>query len=186
MSGSALGDHSALGDCSSLGAPAAGASSVRAVAGTGAHGTMAETATEIEELDVDAPRVAIVASEREDLFTLERAEAELRRRSITSETRVMSADEEPRAVADYTENARLRGIRVIIAGAGPQARLPAAITIHTRLPVIGVPLSSRHAHADELGELLGARADDVDEPIAWVGLDDAVGAAVLAARIIGI
>ena len=145
---------------------------------------LAETAAEIRQLDADAPRVAIVVSEREDLSTLERAEAELRRRSIRSETRVMSADEEPRAVADYTENARVRGIRVIIAGAGPHARLPAAITVHTRLPVIGVPLSSRHARAEEIGRLLGGPAEDVDEPVAWVGLDDAAGAAVLAARIL--
>jgi 5-(carboxyamino)imidazole ribonucleotide mutase len=145
---------------------------------------LAATAAEIAQLDVDSPRVAIVVSDREDLLTLGRAEAELEARGISSETRVMSADEEPGAVAEYTENARERGIRVIIAGAGPAARLPHTITVHTRLPVIGVPLSSQHTRAEELGPLLGARAEDVEEPVAWVGLDDAVGAAVLTARIL--
>ncbi len=72
---------------------------------------LAETAAEIEQIDVDAPRVAIVVAGREDLFILERAETELRNHGITSEVRVMSAAEAPRAIAEYTENAQLRGIR---------------------------------------------------------------------------
>ncbi|HTU31891.1 MAG TPA: AIR carboxylase family protein [Solirubrobacteraceae bacterium] len=147
--------------------------------------TLAETAAEIEQIDVDAPRVAIVVAERENLLILERAETELENRGITSEVRVMSAAEEPRAVADYTENAQLRGIRVIIAGAGPQARLPAMITAHTELPVIGVPLTSQGARAGGLDALLSGGGATGAEPVAWVALDDATGAAVLAARILG-
>jgi 5-(carboxyamino)imidazole ribonucleotide mutase len=145
---------------------------------------LAEVAADLEQLEVDAPRVAIVVSDTEDLLTLERARRELDDRGIRSEERVMSADEDPEAVAAYTENARSRGIRVIIAGAGPAARLPATVTVHTRLPVIGIPLTSQGTRASELGALLADRAQDVEEPIAWVGLDDAVGAAVLAARIL--
>jgi 5-(carboxyamino)imidazole ribonucleotide mutase len=147
---------------------------------------LAETAAEIAQIDVDAPRVAIVVAERADLLILERAETELQNRGISSEVRVMSADEEPRMVAEYTENAQLRGIRVIIAGAGPHARLPSLITAHTELPVIGVPLTSRGARAGELDGLLSHSAEGPEpEPVAWVELDDAVGAAVLAARILG-
>ena len=145
--------------------------------------TMADTAAEIEQIDVDAPRVSIVVSDKEDLLTLERAESELDERGIRSETRVMSADEEPAAVADYTENAQLRGIRVIIAGAGPAARLASAITTHTHLPVIGVPLTSQGAALDGLDVLL--TETPIGEPVAWVGLDEARNAAVLAARILG-
>ena len=148
-------------------------------------GPLAEAAAEIEQIDVDAPRVSIVVAERADLLILERAETELERRGVTSEVRVMSADEEPRAVAEYTENAQLRGIRVIIAGAGPAARLPAVITTHTALPVIGVPLSSQGAHAGGLDALLSERPAPAGDPVAWVGLDDAVNAAVLAVRILG-
>jgi 5-(carboxyamino)imidazole ribonucleotide mutase len=97
----------------------------------------------------------------------------------------MSAEEEPGAVAEYTEHAQLRGIRVIIAGAGPQARLPTMITAHTDLPVIGVPLTSQDARSGGLAGLLSPPEGSPDpEPVAWVGLDDATGAAVLAARIL--
>jgi 5-(carboxyamino)imidazole ribonucleotide mutase len=146
--------------------------------------TLAETAAEIEQIDVDAPRVAIVVAEREDLLILERAETELDNRGISSEVRVMSATEEPRAVADYTENAQLRGIRVIIAGAGPQAALPSMITARTDLPVIGVPLTSQGARIEGLDALLSGGGATGTEPVAWVALDDATGAAILAARIL--
>jgi phosphoribosylaminoimidazole carboxylase PurE protein len=145
---------------------------------------LSETAAEIEQIDVDAPRVAIVVADREDLLILERTETELDNRGISSEVRVMSATEEPRAVSDYTENAQLRGIRVIIAGAGPQARLPSMITAHTELPVIGVPLTSQGARIDGLDALLSGGGATGTEPVAWVALDDATGAAILAARIL--
>jgi phosphoribosylaminoimidazole carboxylase PurE protein len=142
-----------------------------------------EPLAELDGIDVDAPRVAIVVSDKEDLLTMERAETELDERGISSEVRVMSADEEPRAVAEYTENAQLRGIRVILAGAGPAARLPSAITVHTELPVIGVPLTSQGAEAGRLDVLLSETP--IGQPVAWVGLDEARNAAVLAARILG-
>lgn len=149
------------------------------------------TAVEIEQIDVDAPRVAIVVAEREDLLTLERAETELQARGITSEVRVMPTGDAPRAdagaerrIAEYTENAQLRGIRVIIAGGGPLAGLPALISAHTELPVIGVPLTSRGAEAGHLDALVTEHPAPAGEPVAWVGLDDAVNAAVLAARIL--
>ena len=55
----------------------------------------------------------------------------------------MSAHRDPEIVADYCRNARMRGLRVIIAGAGLSAALPGVAAAHTDLPVIGVPLSSR-------------------------------------------
>jgi 5-(carboxyamino)imidazole ribonucleotide mutase len=73
---------------------------------------------------------------------------------------------------------------VIIAGAGPAARLPMMITTHTELPVIGVPLSSQGAQSG-LDDLLRESPAPDGEPVAWVGLDDAVNAAVLAVRILG-
>jgi 5-(carboxyamino)imidazole ribonucleotide mutase len=79
----------------------------------------------------------------------------------------------------------MRGIRVIIAGAGPAARLATLITVHTKLPVIGVPLTSQGAEAGQLDALLSERSGERDEPVAWVGLDAALAAAALAARILG-
>ena len=95
---------------------------------------LAETAVEIDELDVDEPQVAILMGSKSDLPAMEKAETELTERGIRSETRVMSAHREPDIVADYAKNARLRGIKVIIAGAGLSAALPGVVAAHTDLP----------------------------------------------------
>jgi hypothetical protein len=104
---------------------------------------MSETAADIQDLDVDSPRVAILMGSESDMPAMEKAEQELTKREILSETRVMSAHRQPDIVADYAKNAKLRGIRVIIAGAGLSAALPGVVAAHTDLPVIGVPLTSR-------------------------------------------
>ena len=146
---------------------------------------LAETAAEIEDIDADAPRVAILAEAKDDLETLERAQTELTDREIRSETRVLSADDDADALAEYADNAQLRGIRVVIAGTGTSARLPSALTAHTELPVIGVPLTSQGARAGDLDPLLSGNPTPPQDPVAWVGLDGARQAAVLAARILG-
>ena len=147
---------------------------------------LAETQAEIEELDVDAPRVAILMGSKSDLPAMERAATELADRGITSETRVMSAHREPDTVADYAKNAKLRGIRVIIAGAGLSAALPGVVAAHTELPVIGVPLTSRTSIAGGLDALLSISQMPPGVPVACVGVDNARNAAVLAARILSI
>ena len=148
--------------------------------------TLAETAAEIEELDVDEPQVAILMGSKSDLPAMAKAETELAERGIRSETRVMSAHREPDVVADYAKNARLRGIRVIIAGAGLSAALPGVVAAHTDLPVIGVPLTSRTSVAGGLDALLSIAQMPPGVPVACVGVDNARNAAVLAARILSI
>jgi 5-(carboxyamino)imidazole ribonucleotide mutase len=147
--------------------------------------SMAEAAAEIEELDVDAPRVGIVMGSKSDMPAMERAEQELTERGIRSETRVMSAHREPDVVADYARNAKLRGLRVIIAGAGLSAALPGVVAAHTELPVIGVPLTSRTSVAGGLDALLAIAQMPPGVPVACVGVDNPRNAAVLAARILG-
>ena len=71
----------------------------------------------------------------------------------------MSAHREPDVVADYCKNARMRGLRVIIAGAGLSAALPGTAAAHTDLPVIGVPLTSRMSALGGLDALLSHHAD---------------------------
>ena len=83
-----------------------------------------EPVVELEELEVDAPLVGIVMGSKSDLERMEAAEKELIERGIRCEVRVMSAHREPDKVADYARNARMRGLRVIIAGAGLSAALP--------------------------------------------------------------
>jgi 5-(carboxyamino)imidazole ribonucleotide mutase len=146
--------------------------------------TVAEPVTEFEELDVDAPRVGIVMGSKSDLPAMEAAEKELTERGIRSEVRVMSAHREPDKVADYAKNARMRGLRVIIAGAGLSAALPGVVAAHTDLPVIGVPLTSRTSIGGGLDALLSIVQMPPGVPVACVGVDNAKNAAVLAARIL--
>jgi 5-(carboxyamino)imidazole ribonucleotide mutase len=146
--------------------------------------TLAEPSQAFEELDVDAPRVAILMGSKSDMEAMEKAETELRDRGIRSETRVMSAHREPDTVAEYAKNARMRGIRVIIAGAGLSAALPGVVAAHTDLPVIGVPLTSRTSVAGGLDALLSVSQMPPGVPVACVGVDNARNAAVLAWRIL--
>jgi 5-(carboxyamino)imidazole ribonucleotide mutase len=144
-----------------------------------------ESAAAFEELDVDAPRVGIVMGSKSDLPAMQAAEKELNDRGIGCEVRVMSAHREPDKVADYARNARMRGLRVIIAGAGLSAALPGVVAAHTDLPVIGVPLTSRTSIGGGLDALLSVVQMPPGVPVACVGVDNARNAAVLAARILG-
>ena len=145
-----------------------------------------EVRAELEELDVDAPQVGIVMGSMSDMAAMEAAEKELADRGIRSEVRVMSAHREPDKVADYARNARMRGLRVIIAGAGLSAALPGVVAAHSDLPIIGVPLTSRMSVAGGLDALLSIAQMPPGVPVACVGVDNARNAAVLAARILGI
>jgi len=145
---------------------------------------LADPASEFDQLDVDAPRVGIVMGSKSDLPAMQAAEKELTERGIRCEVRVMSAHREPDKVADYARNARMRGIRVIIAGAGLSAALPGVCAAHTELPVIGVPLTSRTSVAGGLDALLSIAQMPPGVPVACVGVDNARNAAVLAARIL--
>jgi 5-(carboxyamino)imidazole ribonucleotide mutase len=144
--------------------------------------------TEVEaplvEIDVNAPLVGIVMGSKSDMEAMEKAAAELEERDILHELRVMSAHREPDVVAEYAKNARMRGLRVIIAGAGISAALPGAVAAHTELPVIGVPLSGRLTAAGGLDAILSIVQMPPGVPVACVGLDNPRNAAILAAQIL--
>ncbi|HEY3759913.1 MAG TPA: 5-(carboxyamino)imidazole ribonucleotide mutase [Solirubrobacteraceae bacterium] len=146
--------------------------------------TESEVRTQLEELDVDAPRVGIVMGSESDMPAMQKAAAELEQREIMHELRVMSAHREPDVVAEYAKNAKMRGLRVIIAGAGISAALPGAVAAHTDLPVIGVPLSGRLTAAGGLDAILSIVQMPPGVPVACVGLDNARNAAILAAQIL--
>ena len=147
--------------------------------------TETEVETELAGLDVDAPRVGIVMGSKSDMEAMQKAARELEERGILHEVRVMSAHREPDLVAEYAKNARMRGLRVIIAGAGISAALPGAVAAHTDLPVIGVPLSGRLSAAGGLDAILSIVQMPPGVPVACVGLDNARNAAILAAQILG-
>jgi 5-(carboxyamino)imidazole ribonucleotide mutase len=139
---------------------------------------------EFAELEVDAPLVGIVMGSKSDMELMQKAAKELDDRGIRNEIRVMSAHRDPDVVADYAKNARMRGLRVIIAGAGLAAALPGVVAAHTDLPVIGVPLTSKTSVAGGLDALLAIAQMPPGVPVACVGVDNARNAAVLAARIL--
>jgi 5-(carboxyamino)imidazole ribonucleotide mutase len=145
----------------------------------------AEVQAQLDDIDVDAPRVGIVMGSKSDMEAMEKAAHELEQRDILHEIRVMSAHREPDVVADYAKNAHMRGLRVIIAGAGISAALPGAVAAHTDLPVIGVPLSGRLTAAGGLDAILSIVQMPPGVPVACVGLDNARNAAILAAQILG-
>lgn len=146
--------------------------------------TQTDVETESDELAVDNPLVGIVMGSKSDEDTMAKAAAELEQRGIMHEVRVMSAHRDPDMVADYAKNARMRGLRVIIAGAGLAAALPGVVAAHTDLPVIGVPLQSRTSVAGGLDAMLAIAQMPPGVPVACVGIDGAKNAAVLAARIL--
>ena len=147
--------------------------------------TLTEVAADLEDLDVDAPRVGIVMGSKSDMPEMEKAARELEERDIHYEVRVMSAHREPEVVADYAKNAHMRGLQVIIAGAGLSAALPGVCAAHTDLPVIGVPLTTKNSAAGGLDALLATAQMPPGVPVACVGLNAARNAAILAARIVG-
>ena len=146
--------------------------------------TQTEVEHQFDDLEVDAPHVGIVMGSKSDMPVMEKAGKELEERGIRYEIRVMSAHRDPDVVADYSKNARMRGLRAIIAGAGLAAALPGVVAAHTELPVIGVPLTSKTSVAGGLDAMLAIAQMPPGVPVACVGIDSAKNAAVLAARIL--
>jgi 5-(carboxyamino)imidazole ribonucleotide mutase len=148
--------------------------------------TQTDVDTELEGLEVDAPVVGIVMGSKSDMPLMEKAAKELSDRGIRHEIRVMSAHRDPDVVAEYAKNARMRGLKVIIAGAGLAAALPGVVAAHTDLPVIGVPLTSATRVSGGLDALLSIAQMPPGVPVATVGVDNPKNAAALAARILSL
>ena len=90
------------------------------------------------------PLVGIIMGSRSDWETMRHAAEMLDRLAIPYETRVVSAHRTPQRLYDYAQGAAGRGLKAIIAGAGGAAHLPGMAAAMTRLPVLGVPVASRH------------------------------------------
>jgi 5-(carboxyamino)imidazole ribonucleotide mutase len=129
------------------------------------------------------PLVGIIMGSKNDMPRMEPAGEALEGAGIRYEVRVMSAHRDPDTVRDYCVNARMRGLRVIIAGAGMSAALPGVAAAHTDLPVIGVPIASKNLGG--LDALLSAVQMPPGVPVGCVAIDGAKNAGLLAARIIG-
>ncbi len=141
-----------------------------------------ETLEEIEEIDAGTPLVGIIMGSKNDMDKMLPAEKALQEAGILCEVRVMSAHRDPEMVREYCLNARMRGMKVIIAGAGMSAALPGVAAAHTDLPVIGVPILGKSLGG--LDALLSAVQMPPGIPVACVAIDGAKNAGILAARII--
>ncbi|MGH2980611.1 MAG: 5-(carboxyamino)imidazole ribonucleotide mutase [Solirubrobacterales bacterium] len=135
-----------------------------------------------EEIDVDAPLVGIIMGSANDKPKMQPAGEALHEAGIRYEVRVMSAHRDPEMVREYCQNARMRGLKVIIAGAGMSAALPGVAAAHSDLPVVGVPISGKTLGG--LDALLSAAQMPPGVPVGCVAIDGAKNAGLLAARII--
>jgi 5-(carboxyamino)imidazole ribonucleotide mutase len=135
-----------------------------------------------EEIEVDAPLVGIIMGSKNDKPKMQPAGKALQELGIRYEVRVMSAHRDPEKVREYCHAARMRGLKVVIAGAGMSAALPGVAAAHTDLPVIGVPLSGKNLGG--LDALLSAVQMPPGVPVGSVAIDGAKNAGLLAARII--
>ncbi len=145
-------------------------------------GALASVEELFEEIEVDEPIVGIIMGSKNDKPKMQPAGAALEEAGIRYEVRVMSAHRDPELVTEYCTNARMRGLKVIIAGAGMSAALPGVAAAHTDLPVIGVPILGKSLGG--LDALLSAVQMPPGVPVACVAIDGAKNAGVLAARII--
>jgi len=98
---------------------------------------------------VAAPLVGVVMGSDSDWDTMQHACTVLQDFGVAFEARVVSAHRTPDAMFDYAAQARTRGLRAIIAGAGGAAHLPGMLAAKTIVPVLGVPVASRHLNGED-------------------------------------
>ncbi len=117
-----------------------------------------------------------------DLPTMKEAIAVCEEFSIACEVAIVSAHRTPQRMVEYAQNAHHRGLKVIIAGAGGAAHLPGMVASLTPLPVIGVPVPSRHLQGiDSLYSIVQMPAGI---PVATVAIGGAKNAGLLAVQIL--
>ena len=129
------------------------------------------------------PLVSIIMGSTSDLPIMEKAAKLFDEFEIPFEIHALSAHRTPEEVEKFAKNARLNGIEVIIAAAGMAAHLPGVIASMTTLPVIGVPIN---ASLDGLDALLAIVQMPPGIPVATVGINASMNAAILAAQILAV
>jgi 5-(carboxyamino)imidazole ribonucleotide mutase len=127
--------------------------------------------------------VSIIMGSTSDLPIMEKAAKVFDEFEIPFEMHALSAHRTPAEVEAFAKNAQARGIEVIIAAAGMAAHLPGVIASMTPLPVIGVPIN---ASLDGMDALLAIVQMPPGIPVATVGINGAMNAAILAAQILAV
>ena len=133
---------------------------------------------------MSTPNVGIIMGSQSDLLVMAEAAEVLEHLGVDVEVTIVSAHRTPDRMVEYARNARKRGIKVIIAGAGGAAHLPGMVASLTTLPVIGVPVKSRNS-IDGWDSILSILQMPGGIPVATVALNGAKNAGILAASILG-
>ncbi len=118
-----------------------------------------------------------------DLATLQPAAAILKKFGVDYEVRILSAHRTPLEMVSFAKNAREKGFKVIIAGAGGAAHLPGMVAALTSLPVIGVPVRSRALRG--VDSMLSILQMPAGIPVATVAIGGGLNAGLLAIQILG-
>ena len=129
------------------------------------------------------PIVSIIMGSTSDLPVLEKAAQFFDEMEIPFEMNALSAHRTPQEVEQFAREAQGRGVRVIIAAAGMAAALPGVIAANTTLPVIGVPVKGM---LDGLDALLSIVQMPPGIPVATVGVNGGLNAAILAAEMLAL
>ncbi|QCX40200.1 5-(carboxyamino)imidazole ribonucleotide mutase [Aureibaculum algae] len=129
-------------------------------------------------------KVGIIMGSNSDMPVMQEAITILNDFNIETEIDIVSAHRTPEKLYDYAKNAHLRGIQVIIAGAGGAAHLPGMVASMSPLPVIGVPVKSSNS-IDGWDSILSILQMPGGVPVATVALNGAKNAGILAAQILG-
>ena len=129
------------------------------------------------------PIVSIIMGSTSDLPVMEKAAAFLNEMKVPFEMNALSAHRTPEAVEAFAKGAAGRGIRVIIAAAGMAAHLPGVIAASTTVPVIGVPIKST---LEGMDALLAIVQMPPGIPVATVGINAAMNAAILAVQMLSL
>ncbi|RYY72227.1 MAG: 5-(carboxyamino)imidazole ribonucleotide mutase [Chitinophagaceae bacterium] len=130
------------------------------------------------------PTVGIIMGSESDLPVMQAAADFLLKFEIPYELSIVSAHRTPDRMRTYATEARGKGIKVIIAGAGGAAHLPGMVAAYTTLPVIGVPVRSSNS-LDGWDSILSILQMPNGVPVATVALNAAKNAGILAAQILG-
>ena len=131
-----------------------------------------------------APEVGVLVASPSELALMQQAAAILEKLGLPHEIRVMSASRNPDLVDEYARTAFERGLKVLICTTGISGHLASAVAARTILPVIGVPVASEQMSGIESLHVTAQMPSGV--PVATVGVDASVNAAVLAAQILGV
>jgi 5-(carboxyamino)imidazole ribonucleotide mutase len=140
-----------------------------------------------EALDIDdaqASRVAIIYSSPAERDQMAQAGAILDRFGVLYDEVCMSPHRSPRALAEWMAELEPRGIEVVVAGSSGAAALAGIVAAHVAIPVIGVPLAA--GALDGHDALFGLTQLPPGVPVAAVGIDNALNAAVLAVQILAV